>query len=381
LSDKDYGSTSAPTLPLQRFLNDYDKHEHFRFSKGEATRDADLAALDDSVTAPDSRHNSSDKIGRSKTAKRSKKAKMKKPTGAEGKETSKDKAALWRANKEKMRLELNQIEEELHKDGYHINAQLREFITWEKPDTVLEVCEQTRDATITPSLSPSSQEALSTFYRLPAFNYLRRLFQPRFPKEGYQRITWNCGCGESMYADVKELYPGTAQSLQETLRISAAAVSEAASNQDNITMPPIVHLPSASAGQSSSDSQTTPGTPLDSHSPNDQTAGTSLENSTDTDEADIVKRYLLMCINTSKRVHLEQIEVTYVGDDQVLFQGIQQAYYNTCKSQNAGLYVSIPGFLGSLFGEISFWRPKNANFVRVRISPYPRKVITSTNKP
>ena len=245
----------------------------------------------------------------------------------------------------------------------------------QKPGTVPEVSEQTRDAIITPSLS---QEVLFTFNQLPAFNYLRRLFQPRIPKEGYQWITWNCGCGESMYTDVKELYPGAAQSLQETLRITAAAISEAASNQDNITMPPIVHLPSASDEQSSSDSQTTPGTPLDSHLSNAQTAGTSPENSTDTDEADIVKRYLLMCVNTSKRVHLEQIEVTYAGDDQVLFQGIRQAYY---KSQNVGHYVSMPGLLSSLFGEISLWRPKNANFVRVRISPYLRKRITSTNKP
>jgi len=52
-----------------------------------------------------------------------------------------------------------------------------------------------------------------------------------------------------MYADAKELYPGAAQSLQVTLRISAAVVSEAASNQDNIKMPPIVHLLSASAGK------------------------------------------------------------------------------------------------------------------------------------
>ena len=39
-----------------------------------------------------------------------------------------------------------------------------------------------------------------------------------------------------------------------------------------------------------------------------------------------------MCVNTSKRVHLEQIEVTYASDDRALFQGIRQAYYNTRKS-------------------------------------------------
>jgi hypothetical protein len=52
--------------------------------------------------------------------------------------TAKDKAALRRSNKEKIRglvsrgLELNQIEEELHKDGCRITAPLREFIIWEK---------------------------------------------------------------------------------------------------------------------------------------------------------------------------------------------------------------------------------------------------------
>jgi hypothetical protein len=65
-------------------LNDYDKHEHFWIS-GEATRDADRAALDDSVTVPESRYTNSGKIG---GRKRSKKPKTKKPNGAEGKETS-----------------------------------------------------------------------------------------------------------------------------------------------------------------------------------------------------------------------------------------------------------------------------------------------------
>jgi hypothetical protein len=49
-----------------------------------------------------------------------------------------DKTALLRSNKEKIGslvsrgLELNQIEEELQKDGCRITTQLREYIIWEK---------------------------------------------------------------------------------------------------------------------------------------------------------------------------------------------------------------------------------------------------------
>lgn len=52
--------------------------------------------------------------------------------------TSSDKAALWRARKGEIRvlvalgLELNQIEDELQKDGSRVNTQVRENIIWEK---------------------------------------------------------------------------------------------------------------------------------------------------------------------------------------------------------------------------------------------------------
>lgn len=171
-----------------------------------------------------------------------------------------------------------------------------------------------------------------------------------------------------MYTDIKELYPGAAQSLQETLRLLATAVSEAASNQDNISTPSPAHFPLTQARQGFSILQNSPMTPLDPNFSNTQNTETAPENSIDTDTADVVKCYLLMCINTNKKEHLEQIEVTYAGNDQVLFQDIRQAYFNIRKSQNTGYYLTTPGPLASLFREFSFSRPKIANFVMVRIS-------------
>jgi ankyrin repeat protein len=252
----------------------------------------------------------------------------------------------------------------------NLKENFRQFVRQNCPKHLIiipEVCEQSRDATTITSPSPSFPGIRSTSYRLLVFNYLRRLFRPRI-MDGYQRITWNCGCGESMYSDVKELYSGGAQSLQETLRLSAAAVSEAASNQTNIMTPSPAHLHSADTGQGSSCDQKSPIRPLDTDLSSTPTTDNAPDGNTEPLTAEIVKRYLLLCVNTSKRVHLEQIDVTYTGDDQVLFQGIRQAYYNTRKSQNTGYFLTIPGFLALLFGEISFSRPKLANFVRVHIS-------------
>jgi hypothetical protein len=89
------------------------------------------------------------------------------------------------------------------------------------------------------------------------------------------------------------------------------------------------------------------------------------DNKTGTLIVDIVKQYLP---SLRQRVHLEKIEASYTGDDQVLFQGIRQAYDNTRKSPTPGYYTYVPGFLGSLFGETSFSRRELVNFVRAFIS-------------
>jgi hypothetical protein len=186
-----------------------------------------------------------------------------------------------------------------------------------------------------------------------------------------------------MYADVKELYRGAAQSLQETLRLSAAVVSGAASNRANITTPSSAHLPPTNARQSSSNCQRAPITPLDTNLSNGPTSDIAPDTTTARATTDSIKRYLLLCVNSSKKVHLEQIDISYMGDDQVLFQSIRQAYYNMRKSQTPGQYLNMPGFLASAFGEISFSRPKLANFVRVRTflrKLFPIPILSQTSQ-
>jgi hypothetical protein len=61
-------------------------------------------------------------------------------------------------------------------------------------------------------------------------------------------------------------------------------------------------------------------------------------------------------------VHLEQIEVSYAGDDQVLFNSIQEAYGRLRMSYA----LPLPKILTSLIGDVTFSRHLVGQFVKVR---------------
>ena len=80
------------------------------------------------------------------------------------------------------------------------------------------------------------------------------------------------------------------------------------------------------------------------------------------------KRYLLLCINTggikTRRVHLENIDLTTTTNDEGLFERIREAYEAT-RNSTKGYFFPAPKLFSRLFGGLSLTIPGGANFVRV----------------
>jgi hypothetical protein len=169
-----------------------------------------------------------------------------------------------------------------------------------------------------------------------------------------------------MYADVQEVQVGRAMKLQESLRRAAAIATKAASSFSTLDTLYPSHSQSASKRQGSLNNQAVYIAPSSSSS-SDLHAANAPGNTTATQETpSIERRYLLVCINTSNRVHLENVDVTYTADDQVLFQSIRKVYRDTCKSYTKGYYFSVPKPFSLIFGELTLTIPKAANFVQAR---------------
>jgi hypothetical protein len=160
-----------------------------------------------------------------------------------------------------------------------------------------------------------------------------------------------------MYADVEEVQAGGAIRLQESLRRAAATASGAASN---FSVLDTVHSPNER--QASSSNRTAPTTPSGSCSSISQTTSALRNAAANQETSGIERKYLLACINTSNRVHLENIDLTYTADDQVLFQSIRNVYEDIRKSYTKGHYFSLPK---PLFGDLALTVPKTANFIKV----------------
>ncbi|MCJ1395077.1 hypothetical protein MMC18_007958 [Xylographa bjoerkii] len=245
---------------------------------------------------------------------------------------------------------------------------------------------------------------------------------------GHQRITWRCGCGKHMYADVEELYPGGAESLQTSLRRAAAdaiwidnqlahdTFTNLGINTELIqltTNSTRSHHQSSnnnsrssqiSTGMSTS-TETLHGPVLSTSSTSTTLAGTDLslsssgETISDQPQATLQQQFLLLCISTPRTAKLEQIRIPYSADDQVMFQDIRRAYLKVRQTRTQTFHPETPDFIRRLItkgyvllhltqkitiqlfhflrlrwlvwwiGDLVFYIPTSANFVRFELIP------------
>ena len=63
------------------------------------------------------------------------------------------------------------------------------------------------------------------------------------------------------------------------------------------------------------------------------------------DEGDMMPRFLLLCVNTRNLTRLIQVDLSYVGNDQLLFDSIRQRYWEARRHNSWHYGLLIPRWL------------------------------------
>lgn len=184
-------------------------------------------------------------------------------------------------------------------------------------------------------------------------------------------------CGESMYTDVRELSSGAAHQFLQDLTLcepkrgvgGMTSVSVAAfqgtspvSSSANQSSPtgPAAQPAARQAARVNSASTQAPSSIGNSKSSGPNKTSTSIQLPVDNLGTLPNKKFLLLCVNKGKyRVNLENVEVTNIGDDQVLFSQMRQAYGR---------------IRGSKMGPLSLFIPVSVNIIKV----WNKKIYSST---
>ncbi|MCJ1475836.1 hypothetical protein MMC13_004500 [Lambiella insularis] len=247
-------------------------------------------------------------------------------------------------------------------------------------------------------------------------------------KDGQQRVTWKCGCGKPMYADVEELYPGGADALQSSLRKAGVGsqkeqdqLTDENKHQKRVTMnlqqvaADSIRTHNQSNNEVSSKLQPLPeasDTTELQHEPTLTPSSTSttladtelnLTSSGDTvteqQQVMLPQQFLLLCVSTTRTAKLEQIQIPYNADDQVMFQDIRRAYLKVRQARSQTFHPETPALIRRLvqwnydlltftqrsiiklfqvlrlrwlvwwIGDMVFYIPTSANFVRFELIP------------
>lgn len=243
---------------------------------------------------------------------------------------------------------------------------------------------------------------------------LRDQLRPSVLK-GHQRVTWECGCGKYMYADVQESYLGGAEDLQTSLKKAAAdarRIRDLSAQEISRTDCIRTHNQSNEDATSPSTFQETPnagnpenGAVLSPSSTFTTLAGTDLsltssgETVSEQPPVLLKQQYLLLCVNTTSTAKLEQIQIPYSADDQVMFQDIRRAYLKVRQARTQTFHPETPDLVRRLItwsydlisltqkttikvfqflrlhwlvwwiGDVVFYIPTSANFVRFELIP------------
>ncbi|MCJ1467445.1 hypothetical protein MMC07_006070 [Pseudocyphellaria aurata] len=160
--------------------------------------------------------------------------------------------------------------------------------------------------------------------------------------DGRKRISWICGCGKPMYMDVKELRTGAANELQLALAQSSAKIKQAANNQrsesGNSYSPFEINLDPRFLWRILW--RRSP--PRKGNNPVDNTVIRTNSIGASIPINDREKRFLLLCINTGKyQTELDQIDISVIDDDQMLFQEIRQRYYSLRRCTRFSFFIPI----------------------------------------
>ncbi|KAK3997924.1 hypothetical protein QBC44DRAFT_376363 [Cladorrhinum sp. PSN332] len=226
------------------------------------------------------------------------------------------------------------------------------------------------------------EEQLSRQKSVPYWRKLLINIKSR-PLKGYYRLFYICGCGDTVYLDVRELSDGGIERLKRRILLSVAAVKNTAgpgSNgvttpgqaylgpRGNATHPNInrhgSNLGAARPAQTSPARQSGSSTGGNSQSPG--TASNRATNQSPPQGCAQQLRYLLLCVNTRSLAVLVQPEVSSLTNDQYLFHRISEAYHATRHSHELDIMsLFIPTFarewLSNLFQkmgrlQVPFWQ-------------------------
>jgi hypothetical protein len=236
------------------------------------------------------------------------------------------------------------------------------------------------------------------------FSFLIRLLFRPFLSPGYLRITWICvsptaasrqtlsyciqelltefycqGCGDYMYADIRESKTNGAANLQDALRKSAAAAREYTDGRTTIlpSLPAQVHLASSSIPSISPGSLNAPSQPQNtSRSPTSNANITSSNSGISNQLFPQDNKFLLLCITTSHTVTLEHLGINGLQNDEYLFDRIREAYYQASANDAWYMQTTFTRFMSSKLSWITqfvrtlnFGSPKTMDFVRFRLVP------------
>lgn len=172
-----------------------------------------------------------------------------------------------------------------------------------------------------------------------------------------------------MFTDVKELLPGSAERLQETLRQSAATTAaQSSSSKGGPAAPPLTHL--SSNGQQTTAAGHAPERSSSTPNPRDPIPASNRSALPIPPGQPTMSQYLLLCVNTKRLRALEHVEVTSLMNDEHLFQANLEAYEHIRDLQTWKpilTWVPIPKQVVASAGGIGSSIPKSANSVKVRL--------------